>query len=61
MPAAEKDSAGAAAVLVGEQLSAKKKMMNELASNKDFKGAAAAEEEVKKIESLAEQCVRRTR
>ncbi len=46
---AEEDTGRAAGVLLEEQLNAKKKMMNELASKRDFKGAAIAAHEKLKI------------
>ena len=53
VPATEKESAEAAAMFLAEQCTAKKKMMDELALQRDFKGASAAQEEVKEIEALA--------
>ena len=44
-----------AGVVPEEQLNAKKKMMHELAAMNDFKAAAAAHEDMKEIEALAEQ------
>ena len=54
-PVAIKDSTGAAGVPLKEQLNAKKKMMNELASKNDFTGAAVAQEAMKELEAIAEK------
>ena len=40
-------------MFLAEQLTAKKKLMDELALQRDFKGASAAQVEVKEIEALA--------
>ena len=53
VPATEKEAAEAAAMLLADQLTAKKKMMDELALQRDFKGASIAQGEVKEIEALA--------
>ena len=54
-PVAMEDFAGAAEVVPEEHLNAKKKVMHELAAMNDLKVAAAAQQDMKEIDALAEQ------
>ena len=54
-PAEKKDFIGQAVVILEDQLNAKRKMMSELAFNQNYTGAAAAHDEVMKLDAFAKQ------